>query len=276
MMSVTATVIVLTYNQAATIARTLESVLSQRTPFSFEVLIGEDASTDETRRICADYEARYPSVIRLMPAAPNKGIVGNYFDCLEASRGEYITDCAGDDYWANDTVLATLVGTLQSHPEASIAYGELATSSNSGIGDTAIVPSRKLMVELLNSISLPPIILSAAAYRRSDALSAISSDPAMVKNVDFGCEDLPLILALLKRGDAVRIAAPMLCYDPHPTTPPARITGHKLRWFEREKAMRLLLARHYHIKRAEILRFRLYEELRLVKYRLLKMLGHAR
>lgn len=90
-------VIVLTYNQEHCIARTLDSVLRQEVRGGLEVVIGDDASTDSTRAICEDYAGRYPGLIRLMPPAPNKGLVRNYYDCLAACRGRYITDCAGDD-----------------------------------------------------------------------------------------------------------------------------------------------------------------------------------
>lgn len=78
-------VIILTYNQQHTIAQAIESVLAQDTSeYRVEIVIGDDGSTDATREICSGYAARYPERIRLMPEAPNKGVVRNYFDTLEA------------------------------------------------------------------------------------------------------------------------------------------------------------------------------------------------
>ncbi len=82
-------VIILTYNQQHTVAQAIESVLAQNTPdYCVEIVIGDDGSTDATRDICSGYAARYPERIRLMPEAPNKGVVRNYFDTLEACRGD--------------------------------------------------------------------------------------------------------------------------------------------------------------------------------------------
>ena len=115
-------VIVLTYNQQDTIARTLDSILAQRVSFPFEIVIGEDAGTDGTRSICEDYVRRYPDKVRLMPKAPNKGVVRNYFDTLEACRGEYIADCAGDDYWTSDTKLQRQADILMQRPEVAVVH----------------------------------------------------------------------------------------------------------------------------------------------------------
>ena len=90
-------VIVITYNQERTIGRTLDSILNQRCHLPLEIIIGEDASIDNTRKICETYAERFPKMVKLMEKAPNKGIVDNYFDCLLTCKGKFIADCAGDD-----------------------------------------------------------------------------------------------------------------------------------------------------------------------------------
>lgn len=80
-------IIVVTYNQEETIGRTLDSILSQRYEGDFEIVIGDDASTDRTGEICRDYAARYPARIRYIGRERNLGVVRNYFDCIEQSRG---------------------------------------------------------------------------------------------------------------------------------------------------------------------------------------------
>ena len=92
-------VIVCTYNQERTIGRALDAILSQECDADFEVIIGEDASRDNTRRVCEEYAERYPGKVRLMPKAPNKGIVDNYYGCVREAKGEYIMECGGDDEW---------------------------------------------------------------------------------------------------------------------------------------------------------------------------------
>ena len=94
-------VVVCTYNQEDTIARTLDSILMQQCHVPYEIIIGEDCSTDHTRDICKSYAEKHPNVIRLIANKQNKGVLDNYFDCLLAAQGKYIADCAGDDFWTD-------------------------------------------------------------------------------------------------------------------------------------------------------------------------------
>ena len=75
-------VIVCTFNQEDTISRTLDSILCQKCHVPFEIIIGEDCSTDGTLAICKTYQQKYPDIIRILANNPNKGIVDNYYDCL--------------------------------------------------------------------------------------------------------------------------------------------------------------------------------------------------
>ena len=56
-------VVMLTYNHRPYIRQALDSVLEQKAPFSFEVLVGDDASTDGTSEIVREYAARYPKQV---------------------------------------------------------------------------------------------------------------------------------------------------------------------------------------------------------------------
>jgi len=66
----TLSIICLTYNHAAFIRKTLDSFLQQETDFPFEVIVHDDASTDATAAIIAEYAARYPGIVKPdLPAA---------------------------------------------------------------------------------------------------------------------------------------------------------------------------------------------------------------
>jgi glycosyltransferase involved in cell wall biosynthesis len=118
-------VVVLCYNQENTIARTLDSIVSQQTEYSFEIIIGEDASpNDNTRAICEEYVAKYPQIIRILPKAVNKGILKNYSDCIAECKGEYIAICAGDDWWHNPEKLQLQVEFLEINPDFGLVHTE--------------------------------------------------------------------------------------------------------------------------------------------------------
>ncbi len=92
-------VLTITYNHAPYIRRCIESILMQKTTFPFELVIGEDCSTDGTREIVMDYAKDYPDVIRIITSETNVGALANYLRAYSACQGEFTALCDGDDYW---------------------------------------------------------------------------------------------------------------------------------------------------------------------------------
>lgn len=107
-------VVITTYNHAPYIAQAIESAVSQRTNFDFEVVIGEDCSTDTTLAICNDYVARYPGKVRVIASQTNIGMRNNYRRTFAAARGKYVAVCDGDDYFSDPGKLQLQVDALQS------------------------------------------------------------------------------------------------------------------------------------------------------------------
>jgi len=94
-------VILLTFDHQDFITRCLDSVLDQKTDFEFEILIGEDHSSDQTFLICQNYAEKYPEKIRLLTREQNVGLAENLIQTLAMARGTYIAFQEGDDYWTN-------------------------------------------------------------------------------------------------------------------------------------------------------------------------------
>ena len=77
------TVAVITYNQKELLRETIESILSQKTEFSFEILICDDASTDDTASMCLEYEANNSGLIRYLRLEKNSGIKKLKQKCIQ-------------------------------------------------------------------------------------------------------------------------------------------------------------------------------------------------
>ncbi|MCR5747047.1 MAG: glycosyltransferase, partial [Lachnospiraceae bacterium] len=105
-------VIVATYNQEKYIAKTLESVVSQKTDFKYEVLVGDDASKDGTGRIVKEFGKKYPDIIRPIVREKNIGAYRNFLDLLKRAKGEYLALLEGDDYWVDEEKLKKQVSFL--------------------------------------------------------------------------------------------------------------------------------------------------------------------
>lgn len=87
------------YNQEKYIARALESILMQEVNFKYEVIIGEDCSTDATRRIIEKYRRRFPDIIKPIYHSKNVGLRANNDMVRRRLRGKYRAILEGDDYW---------------------------------------------------------------------------------------------------------------------------------------------------------------------------------
>lgn len=110
----------ITYNQAPYIAEAIEGVLRQKTIFPFELVIGEDCSTDGTREIVFDYKKKYPQIIVVVTSDKNVGSSGNSYRTLKACRGKYVAICEGDDYWHFPYKIQKQVDYMGSHPECGL------------------------------------------------------------------------------------------------------------------------------------------------------------
>lgn len=117
MHNITVSVIVVTYNHEKYIAKAIESILSQKTDFEFELIIGEDCSIDSTRNIIMEYQKKYPDIIYPIYYKHNVGVTRNAYYTPQKARGKYIAFCDGDDFWCDDRRLQRDVEFLDSHKE---------------------------------------------------------------------------------------------------------------------------------------------------------------
>ena len=115
----------ITYNHEPFIRQAIEGVMMQKTDFEFELVIGEDCSSDRTREICFEYQKRYPDKIRVLWAEQNVyKLGGNSRRCLAHSRGEFIAFCEGDDYWIDPLKLQRQVSSLRENPDVALSFGD--------------------------------------------------------------------------------------------------------------------------------------------------------
>jgi glycosyltransferase involved in cell wall biosynthesis len=91
-------VVMTAYNQEPYVAQAIESVLAQR-ECDFEIIIGEDCSTDGTAEIAQRYAREYPDKITVTNRGKNLGQKLNLKDCFERCRGDFVAFCESDDYW---------------------------------------------------------------------------------------------------------------------------------------------------------------------------------
>tara|TARA_R110001583_G_scaffold8896_2_gene41975 strand:- start:24503 stop:25489 length:987 start_codon:yes stop_codon:yes gene_type:complete len=115
----------ITYNHENYIAKTIEGFLIQKTTFPIEIVICEDASTDNTAKIIQEYVDKYPDLIIPLFQETNqysKGKNPGFEIAMPKCRGKYIAHCEGDDYWTDPYKLQKQVDFMESNTEYSFIF----------------------------------------------------------------------------------------------------------------------------------------------------------
>lgn len=108
------------YNEEQFLARSLESLLSQSYP-NLELLISDNASTDESARICAEFAAGHENV-HYYRFDSNQGAIVNFKAVLDRAKGEYFMWASGHDLWSEDYIQRCYKA-MQSRPGSVLAFG---------------------------------------------------------------------------------------------------------------------------------------------------------
>lgn len=112
-------VVVATYNHEKYIKKAIESILAQEVDFNYEVLIGEDCSTDNTRAILQQMQPSLPANFKIYFRKENMGQRGgnNFRDLYSKATGKYVIVLEGDDFWTYKYKLQKQVDFLEEHPQ---------------------------------------------------------------------------------------------------------------------------------------------------------------
>lgn len=202
--SVHVSVLLLTYNQELFISRCVDSVLSQKVNFTYEIIIGEDLGPDSTRKICQEYADAHNNIV-LLPRTKNLGVTMNWVDCVKHAKGKYLMMLDGDDYWQNPDKMQIQVDFMERHPECVICHTDvdiLKNNSNKLIKNSKaaknIVPPEGMIQK--DIISGKEHITSSSMCLRTDTvLEKIPFD--VYEKESFPCEDWPTIAILAAYGE---------------------------------------------------------------------------
>ncbi|MEG1580715.1 MAG: glycosyltransferase [Bacteroidaceae bacterium] len=118
------------YNHAPYLKQCLDGFVMQKTNFRFEVIINDDASTDDSASIIAQYEANYPDLIKPIYQKVNQ--YSQKIDLYQTilfpkMKGQYVAICEGDDYWTDPYKLQKQVDILDAEKECVLVYTNFNT-----------------------------------------------------------------------------------------------------------------------------------------------------
>ena len=121
-----------TYQHSKYISECLDGILMQETNFDFEILLGEDDSSDGTRDICIEYAKKFPDKIKLFLHSRENNIriydkptaKFNVQYNIYSAQGKYLAMCEGDDYWTDPLKLQKQVDFLESNSDYGLIYSD--------------------------------------------------------------------------------------------------------------------------------------------------------
>lgn len=214
-----------TFNHEKFIAEAIEGVVNQVCDFRFELVIGEDCSTDRTREICFDYQKRYPEIIRVLYSEFNlhsSSTMSNGRRCINACRGEYIAICEGDDYWCDPEKLQKQIDVFRVHLSVALVFSD---KFNRNDLDVDLAPSslyeamrmpdglikREKFYDFLNNMGVIPT--ASAVYRARDYAQICSRYRIFKWKLAMG--DIRLWYGLSCMGDVYHFSERMIIYRVH-------------------------------------------------------------
>lgn len=114
------TILMPSYNKDAYIAQALDSVLAQKTGYSYRILVADDCSTDKTVEIVRLYQKQHPNKIELLTSATNQMLFKNIVRAYDQTKSKYFCVLDADDYWIDSGKIQKALDYLESHPDMVI------------------------------------------------------------------------------------------------------------------------------------------------------------
>lgn len=158
----------------------------QKTDFDFEIIIGEDCSSDSTLSICHEYAARH-SNIRILSNNKNIGYTENWKRVLSACNGEYIAAIEGDDYWTDSNKLQKQVDFLNSYPQYGLCYTDCDIYyEDEGSTEYSIIKNGKAYVDETDPLKLK--------YYYCNVTWIFRNERSLIQAIEPYCLDVPMVI----------------------------------------------------------------------------------
>jgi glycosyltransferase involved in cell wall biosynthesis len=211
-------VCIITYNHEKYIRECLDSVISQKTNFDFNIIVSDDCSSDRTLEVLKEYASKHPNLEIVSRCGLPKSFFNgkptgnmNFIETLKKATGEYIAYCDGDDVWASSTKLQSQIDVLQSSSDVA-----LVCSTKNQIVNGSLVEKKSLFPDIKFSYLwlcfYNPIPASSVAFRRS---SFVEPPTWYMDKLDIG--DWPLWFLITYKKKIYKFNSSLLNYRVHPS-----------------------------------------------------------
>lgn len=257
-------VLIPTRNYARYLPEAIDSVLGQDFK-EFELIISDDASTDNSAEIIWDRAGNDPRIVAFTHQQ-NLGMVENWNFCLKQAKGDFIKYVFGDDCLAKPDCLTRMAEALDENKSAVLAISArniIDENSNlitvrSDFGGSGLSSGREVILQCLeqnkNVIGEPSVVL----FRKNAAARGFCGDYRQLP-------DLEMWFHLLEQGDAVYLDEPLCSFRKHGLQQTAKNRAGQLdlkenaailaeyyghEWLQKAASPRLLFRQIYALRKA--------------------------
>ncbi len=203
-------VAMITYNHRWFLAQAIESVLRQQVDFSYEIVIGEDCSTDGTRGVVLDFQRRYPERIVPILREQNVGAMRNFAETISVCRGQYVAFLEGDDYWTSVDKLQRQVDFLDDHADRALCCHRVKTVNETGSTEFDAYPPRAAGAYTIEDLLKWNFVMTCSAMMRRDSIPSL---PRWFFRMKLG--DWPLFALVARHGKIELMDEVMAAYRMH-------------------------------------------------------------
>jgi glycosyltransferase involved in cell wall biosynthesis len=205
-------VMMITYNHERFIAQAIESALTQRVNFDYEIVIGEDCSTDNTRTTIMDFSRRHPGRIVPFLRRRNIGVTRNFAQTIEACRGQYLAFLEGDDYWTDPDKLQKQIDFLDAHTDRAIVCHRVQRIDETNSAKLDVFPERAAGQYTIEDLLKLNFVMTCSMVMRREFIGRV---PTWF--FDMKLADWPLCAMVARHGTIELMDDTMAVYRVHPT-----------------------------------------------------------
>lgn len=187
------------FNHEKYISNALDSFLIQETTFPFEIVVHDDASTDNTAKIIKEYENRYPHIIKPIYEIENQYSKGD--DSLTKSinsklKGKYVALCEGDDFWIDKHKLQKQYDALQNNKKCSLCVHKTKVVKEDGATFLYEMPKKKIKKGVVNQDDCSDTLFfhTSSCFMTKESYDTFNREPYIFRDEGrkIGVEDAPL------------------------------------------------------------------------------------
>lgn len=209
----TVSVVMVAYNSAPYIREAIEGVVRQKCDFKVQLVVCDDASTDDTEWIVRKFQSEYPDIVEYFRNPRNLGVQLNYLEALSHCSGKYITMCDADDYWCDRSKLRRQVSYMEKHPECALTYHRVINYFPA-TGEMSLSNGHGAVEESAEGLASRNVITNLSVMYRASCLD-IGNLPEWLRDVRL--IDYALHMLVARNGEIHYMNRPMGVYRQMPT-----------------------------------------------------------